>query len=133
MRHVFILLTLASLNACFTGYGTMDMTGFMLPLGLEVEVEQPTSAVPTLRPHHQQSVVLATSAYSSLRGTVLSMQSHRTSPFTTSTTETEGIGCKDYTVLVTAYPLFYPQTLNFEIRCTDEVQTIEVQLERETT
>ncbi len=48
--------------------------------------------------------------------------------------ETKGVGCKDYFVFVVANPLFLPN-LSFDsgLRCTDKVQTLDFQLERETT
>ena len=48
--------------------------------------------------------------------------------------ETEGVGCKDYFVFVIANPLFLPNlSFGSSLRCTDELQTLDFQLERRTT
>ncbi len=48
--------------------------------------------------------------------------------------ETRGVGCKDYFVFVVANPLFL-SNLSFDsgLRCTDMVQTLDFQLERDPT
>ena len=139
MRHVFILLPLASLNACTSVGGHWSLTpeakgaaaaglvGLLLKPPPPVRLEGKVTAADDGSPIPGISIVVWQSGVP-----VADTRSDASGRYSLSF-ETEGVGCENYHVNVFANPLFFPILFRPGPGCTDRVQTMDFQLERRPT
>ena len=144
MRHVFVLLTLASLNACTYGAGSWPLTpevesaagaaalGLVALIGApstRLQVQGKVTAADDGSPLSGISIVVWQSGVPFDESTVADTRSDASGRYSLSLAE--GRLCKkNYWVGVVANPRFFPRFGPSEIHCAGKDLTVDFQLER---